>query len=370
MSKQTALLVDDSRSARFYLRNLLRQMDIEVLMAESGEQALEMLRDQRPDIIFMDHLMPGIDGFETTQAIKRNPATSHIPVVMCTSNEGADYIREARSIGANDILPKPPTEAKLHQILDQVAQWQRAAQVAPAAAVPAAAAPAPVISDDKIRSLARAVAQEVLETALDAGVRRVLAGLWGDMKAELQQAASASANEAAEKAASALIENARTSIRNQVLGQLRTDLDAVIHRIHSETQAKTTALIDVQVGEASTKLSHSMDEQIARLRSEVESGRQQWLREVDERVKHVAQATAASMIDQTAESLSSRVAKDTSSAAHAGRDSAVHIARETVAEAMQSTTAAIEQLKGQVKLFAAAAAGAGILAAVILFLLK
>lgn len=368
MSKQSALLVDDSRSARFYLRNLLRQMDIEVLMAESGEQALEMLKDQRPDIIFMDHLMPGIDGFETTQAIKRNPATSHIPVVMCTSNEGPDYIREARSIGAIDILPKPPTESKLHQIFDQVGQWQRAAQAAPSAPAPA---PVPAsISDDKIRGLARAVAQEVLETALDAGVRRVLAGLWGDMKTELQQAASASANEAAEKAASALIENARATIRNQVLGQLRTDLDAVIHRIHSETQAKTTALIDVQVGEVSTKLRHGMDEQLSRLRSEVESGRQQWLREVDERVKHVAQATAASMIDQTAESLSSRMAKDTSSVAHAGRESAVHIARETVAEAMQTTTAAIEQLKGQVKLFAAAAAGAGILAAVVLFLLK
>ena len=64
MPKQKALLVDDSKSARFFLRNLLQKNKIEVDMAESGEAALEYLKSHRPDIIFMDHLMPGIDGFE------------------------------------------------------------------------------------------------------------------------------------------------------------------------------------------------------------------------------------------------------------------------------------------------------------------
>ena len=66
MSIQKALLVDDSKSARFFLRNLLQKNGVEVDMVDSGEAALEYLKEHRPNLIFMDHLMPGIDGFETT----------------------------------------------------------------------------------------------------------------------------------------------------------------------------------------------------------------------------------------------------------------------------------------------------------------
>lgn len=87
MSKR-ALIVDDSRSARVILSRMLESYGLEVDCAESAELALEFLRQARPDVIFMDHLMPGMDGFQAIQAIKGNPDTATIPVVMYTSQEG------------------------------------------------------------------------------------------------------------------------------------------------------------------------------------------------------------------------------------------------------------------------------------------
>ena len=105
---RTALLVDDSKSARFVLGKLLKGHDFEVEMVDSAEAALSFLESQRPDAIFMDHMMPGMDGLSATSAIKNNPQTSHIPVVMCTSNDGEQYQKEARSHGALATLQKPP----------------------------------------------------------------------------------------------------------------------------------------------------------------------------------------------------------------------------------------------------------------------
>ena len=73
MARKSALVVDDSKSARVILSRMLEKYDIEVDMAESAEQAIEYLNNHRPDAIFMDHLMPGMDGLQAVQAIKGNP---------------------------------------------------------------------------------------------------------------------------------------------------------------------------------------------------------------------------------------------------------------------------------------------------------
>jgi CheY-like chemotaxis protein len=117
MLARNALLVDDSKSARFVLGKLLQQHDFNVEMAASAEDALEFLSTHRPDAIFMDHLMKGMDGLVATSVIKKNPATAHIPVVMCTSNDGEAYLAEARSHGALGTLVKPPSDDKLEEIL-------------------------------------------------------------------------------------------------------------------------------------------------------------------------------------------------------------------------------------------------------------
>ncbi|MBM0103826.1 response regulator [Steroidobacter sp. S1-65] len=119
MSKR-ALIVDDSRSARVILSRMLEGYGLEVDSSESAEAALEYLRQARPDVIFMDHLMPGMDGFQAIQAIKGNPDTATIPVIMYTSQEGELYVSQARALGAVGVLPKTVKHADVSRVLYQL----------------------------------------------------------------------------------------------------------------------------------------------------------------------------------------------------------------------------------------------------------
>jgi CheY-like chemotaxis protein len=115
-----ALIVDDSRSARVILSRMLEQHDMTVDTAESAEQALEYLQRTRPDVIFMDHLMPGMDGFQAVQAIKADPLTATIPLMMYTSQEGELYVSQARALGAVGVLPKTVRPVDVSRILYQL----------------------------------------------------------------------------------------------------------------------------------------------------------------------------------------------------------------------------------------------------------
>lgn len=116
MSK-TALIVDDSKSARLVLKRMLETYDLQVDTSESAEAALEYLESRRPDVIFMDHMMPGMDGFEAVTAIKKNPATAMIPIMMYTSQEGEVYVGQARALGAVGVLPKTVEPVEVSKIL-------------------------------------------------------------------------------------------------------------------------------------------------------------------------------------------------------------------------------------------------------------
>jgi len=120
MTHKRALIVDDSRSARVILSRMLEAYDLEVDAAESAEQALEHLKQARPDVIFMDHLMPGMDGFQAIQAIKSNPDTAMIPVMMYTSQEGELYVSQARALGAVGVLPKTVKQGDVSRVLYQL----------------------------------------------------------------------------------------------------------------------------------------------------------------------------------------------------------------------------------------------------------
>ena len=109
MSQRTALVVDDSRSARFALRKHLEHHAFKVDTAESARAAYHWLESQTPDLIFLEHVMPGEDGFEALRHLKADPRTASIPVVICSSNEGGAFTAEARSQGAADVLQKPPS---------------------------------------------------------------------------------------------------------------------------------------------------------------------------------------------------------------------------------------------------------------------
>jgi CheY-like chemotaxis protein len=112
-----ALIVDDSRSARAFLSRILEHYHIEVDTAESGEHAIAYLGARRPDVIFMDHLMPGMDGFQAVRAIKNDPRTATIPIMMYTSEEGELYLGQARALGAAGVLPKQIKPADVSKLL-------------------------------------------------------------------------------------------------------------------------------------------------------------------------------------------------------------------------------------------------------------
>ncbi len=117
MSAKRALVVDDSKSARAFLARLLERHEITVDAAESAEAAIEYLTRNRPDVIFMDHMMPGMDGFQAVQTIKNNPRTSAIPILMYTSQEGDLYLGQARALGADGVLPKQIKQADVTKML-------------------------------------------------------------------------------------------------------------------------------------------------------------------------------------------------------------------------------------------------------------
>ncbi len=120
MANKLALVVDDSRSARLVLRRMLEKYDLDVETVESAAAALDYLTGARPDVIFMDHMMPGMDGFEAVRRIKANPDTATIPVMMYTSRGGDLYLGQARALGAVGILPKTVAPAELYSALQRL----------------------------------------------------------------------------------------------------------------------------------------------------------------------------------------------------------------------------------------------------------
>src|ERR1019366_120788 len=141
MTARRALVVDDSRSASAFLTRILERYELAVDGVESAEQAIEYLTIQRPDVIFMDHLMPGMDGFQAVQSIKNNPRTATIPIMMYTSQEGELYLSQARALGAMGVLPKQIKHADVSKVLEQLhllgeARPQRELAVTPTEALP------------------------------------------------------------------------------------------------------------------------------------------------------------------------------------------------------------------------------------------
>lgn len=128
MAGKTALVVDDSKSARFALRKYLETHGYAVEVADSADAAYAFLEQQRPDLIFMDHVMPGTDGFDALFHLKSDPKTVNLPVVICSSNEGETFVRQARARGAADVLQKPPSPEQLGRLLEKLAQLPPAAR--------------------------------------------------------------------------------------------------------------------------------------------------------------------------------------------------------------------------------------------------
>ena len=107
MPIQKILLVDDSKTELHHLSELLTKRGYTVRTAENGEDAMKRLGEEKPDLILMDVVMPGQNGFQLTRAITRDPLYADVPIIMCTSkNQETDRVWGMRQ-GARDYITKP-----------------------------------------------------------------------------------------------------------------------------------------------------------------------------------------------------------------------------------------------------------------------
>ena len=156
-----ALVVDDSKVGRLTMLRKLETLGIRVDMAESGHQALESLEQSRPDLIFMDHMMPDMDGFEVTRRIKASPVFRDIPVVIVSGNDEADFVHQAREAGALDAIAKPPATDVLERLLAALPKLSPGAPVkAPPA--PGAVEPAPAPALEQVQGLVERMRAELM----------------------------------------------------------------------------------------------------------------------------------------------------------------------------------------------------------------
>jgi twitching motility two-component system response regulator PilH len=113
MAIQRILIVDDSPTERYYLSDILVRNGYQVTTAESGEEALSKIKDNKPELILMDVVMPGANGFQVTRSIARDPELKDVPIIICSSkNQETDRIWGMRQ-GAKDYLVKPVDAAEL-----------------------------------------------------------------------------------------------------------------------------------------------------------------------------------------------------------------------------------------------------------------
>ena len=117
-----ALIIDDSPTIVAVFRKILGSVGFEVLDALTAEEGLEIARTQRPDLIFLDIVLPGMNGFAALRHMRKDPLTSQIPIIMISGNEQATEQFYAERIGADDFMKKPFSRyeifARIEQLLD------------------------------------------------------------------------------------------------------------------------------------------------------------------------------------------------------------------------------------------------------------
>lgn len=121
MPIQKILVVDDSPTERYFYADLLTRSGYTVLTAENGEEALSKAKHDQPQLILMDVVMPGQNGFQVTRAISRDPVTAHIPIIICTSKDQETDRFWGMKQGAKDYLIKPVDPKELLQKIQAIA---------------------------------------------------------------------------------------------------------------------------------------------------------------------------------------------------------------------------------------------------------
>jgi CheY-like chemotaxis protein len=121
----TALIVEDEPEANHLLSMLVQLRGYRTDSAYTGGEALEKVRQQPPDIVFLDLMLPDINGYEVCKSIKASPPTSLIPVVMVTARVAAENRLQSFRVGATDYIPKPYTPDQIFQAMADADAWRR-----------------------------------------------------------------------------------------------------------------------------------------------------------------------------------------------------------------------------------------------------
>ncbi|MAZ65603.1 MAG: two-component system response regulator [Kangiellaceae bacterium] len=114
------LIVDDSPTETHILTELLQKNGHTVECASNGQDGVAKAKEVLPDLVLMDVVMPGLNGFQATRQLKKDSTTSHIPVIIVTTKDQATDRMWGMKQGANDYVTKPVSEAELMKAVDSV----------------------------------------------------------------------------------------------------------------------------------------------------------------------------------------------------------------------------------------------------------
>jgi CheY-like chemotaxis protein len=144
------LVVDDSPTIRAVLGKMLGLDGYAVQKAVDGESAIELAKAEQPELIFLDIVLPGVNGFAVLRALRHDPLTRHIPIVMISGNQQATEQFYVQRFGADDFIKKPFGQSEVQQSIHQLV---RAGRLAARVVVPLTATPSTVATPyEEIRS--------------------------------------------------------------------------------------------------------------------------------------------------------------------------------------------------------------------------
>ena len=223
MNIKKALVVDDSRVAGLTLRKLLTERGIEVDSVGSGEDCIKYLETKKPQIIFMDVMMPGMDGFETNRTISaRNPDWTPV-IIMCSANATDEDKRDAKDSGAVGFLSKPYTPGELDEVLSKASAGAASISMeTPAVGTPVI--PKPVLVE---KTPPPAPAKPVVEPPISVAVVKtpVIPGLsMTDVEQIAERAAWAAAEKVARDLVQELVPNLAREAATQAARSISEDL--------------------------------------------------------------------------------------------------------------------------------------------------
>ncbi|NEV62513.1 response regulator [Thiorhodococcus minor] len=217
------LLVDDSKSARYALRLQLQRHGVEVDTAESAEAAFVKLKGALPDAIFMDHMMPGLNGFEALEVIREDTRTSSIPIIMCTSHEEPEFVAQAKKKGVFGILPKSAAPELLPEMLEKLQGALGVSAPEPAAPAAGKAEVAAGLSEEAI--------VQVVDGRLEGRLSKILPALIEELRRDLSAGILKDAHHAIEERFAA----EQAAKRKAAPLPTMADLQAISTRIATET---------------------------------------------------------------------------------------------------------------------------------------